>query len=200
MRDWPQRVKAKFQEAAFLDRDGTITIDSHFPHRIAELEFLPRSIQAIRVLAPLPIHIIVVSNQAGIALGLFRTVDMTAYNAELRRRIEASGGRIDAFYYCPHREPKHLEPGEKPCECAKPAPGMLLEAARDFHLDLKRSVMIGDKLSDVAAGWAAGCKTILVRTGKGGMENDELITATPDLVVTDLFDAVSDIHAVASLR
>jgi len=80
MRDWPDEVKAAYDRAVFVDRDGTIAIDTHFPHRVEELAFIPRSIEALRLLADLPIHIIVVSNQAGIALGLFGREDMSRYN------------------------------------------------------------------------------------------------------------------------
>lgn len=172
----------------FLDRDGTINTDTHFPHRIEGLEFLPDAIKGLRVLAGLPLHIIVVSNQAGIALGIFTHEEMSQFNAELRSRVEASGSRIDAFYFCPHLEPKHLKPGMIPCDCSKPAPGMLYEAARDFELDLSRSFLIGDKSSDIGAGEAAGCMTILLQTGKAGREEGAL-PVHPTHTAADLYEA-----------
>jgi D-glycero-D-manno-heptose 1,7-bisphosphate phosphatase len=197
MRDWPQRPRPKWRAAAFIDRDGTIAADTHFPHRVSELALLPRSLDAFVLLAPLPLHIIVVSNQAGIALGMFTRQQMSEYNAELRKQVESAGARIDAFYYCPHKEPKHLDPGEQPCPCAKPAPGMLLEAQNDFGLDLGSSFMIGDKRSDIAAGKAAGCSTVLVHTGKAGVDDGEGLTLDPDHSVADLFEAAR--HIVATL-
>src|SRR3990172_1261956 len=123
MREWPEIVRPKYQKAIFLDRDGTITEDTHYPHRVEELKFLPGALHALERAAVLPVHIIVVTNQAGIALGRFTVRDMVRYNEALRARLQEVGGRIDAFYYCPHKEPKDLEPGQQPCECAKPRPG-----------------------------------------------------------------------------
>lgn len=128
------------------------------------------------------------SNQAGIALGLFTREQMSQFNAELRSRVLAIGGRIDAFYYCPHLEPKDLKPGSVPCECSKPAPGMLLEAAADFDIDLASSFVVGDKSSDVAAGQAAGCVTILVRTGQAGREAGA-VPVQPTHRAADLYEA-----------
>ncbi len=172
----------------FLDRDGTINVDTHFPHRIGDLDFVPGAVEGLKQLAKLPLDVIVVSNQAGIALGLFTREQMSKFNSELRSRVEAFGARIDAFYYCPHLEPKHLGPGEVSCDCAKPAPGMLLEAARDFEIDLARSFLIGDKISDIAAGQTAGCLTILVRTGKAGSE-ERALRVQPVHVAKDLREA-----------
>jgi D-glycero-D-manno-heptose 1,7-bisphosphate phosphatase len=127
MRDWPKKVVPRYQHAIFLDRDGTINADL--------LENAPGAIEGIKMLSMLPLHIIVVSNQAGIALGVFTREQMSEFNAELRSRVESAGGRIDAFYFCPHHEPKHLSTGTPLCSCSKPRPGMLLEAAEDFGLD-----------------------------------------------------------------
>ncbi len=198
MRDWPPDVRPKYQRGVFLDRDGTITVDTHYPHRVDDLTFIPGSIQALKILSALPAHVIVVSNQAGIALGLFRREDMSSYNAEIRARVEHAGGRIDGFYFCPHREPKDLSPGEIPCSCAKPAPGMLLEAARDFGLDLSRSFMIGDKASDILAGKAAGCRSILVKTGKAGAGETDSGTVSPDLTADDLRAAALAVEGLVS--
>jgi D-glycero-D-manno-heptose 1,7-bisphosphate phosphatase len=144
------------------------------------LEFLPGALSALKALAALSVDIIVVSNQAGIALGMYTLDAMSAFNAELKRRAAKEGGRIDAFYYCPHLERKNLRHGEKPCLCSKPAPGMLLEAAVDFELDLSRSVFAGDKSSDVEAGIAAGCYTILIAPTRPGA------AVSPDYVVSNL--------------
>ena len=135
MRDWPEKPVPQYSYAVFLDRDGTINVDTHFPHEADLLEIAPGAIEGIRMLSMLPLHIIVVSNQAGIALGIFTREQMSEFNAELRSRVERAGGRIDAFYFCPHHEPKHLSSKTPLCSCSKPRPGMLLEAAEDFKLD-----------------------------------------------------------------
>ncbi len=174
MRDWPPKSEPRYEHAVFLDRDGTINVDTHFPHRVESLEFIPKAIEGLRVLSALPLHIIVVSNQAGIALNIFTVEQMSQFNTELRTRIEHAGARIDAFYFCPHLEAKHLSPEVSACACSKPSPGMLLEAAKDFQLDLSRSFLIGDKTSDIAAGERVGCVTILLKTGKAGREESAL--------------------------
>jgi D-glycero-D-manno-heptose 1,7-bisphosphate phosphatase len=192
MRDWPNRVIPRNRVAVFLDRDGTINVDTHYPYRVSELEFLPGALFALNALAVLPVDIIVVSNQAGIALGMYTLDAMAAFNAELRRRVVESGGRVDAFYYCPHLERKNLRHGERPCLCSKPAPGMLLEAAADFELDLSRSMFVGDKSSDVEAGIAAGCYTILIDAAlrTAGTSPDYVVPNLPAVVpiVDDLLE------------
>ncbi len=188
MRDWPPKTSSYHRRAVFLDRDGTINVDSHFPHRVDSLEFVPKAIDGLRLLATLPLDIISVSNQAGIALGIFTREQMSQFNAELRSRVGHAGGHIDAFYFCPHLETKHLPPGVPPCACSKPSPGMLLEAAQDFELDLSGSFLIGDKTSDIAAGASLGCVTILVKTGKEGKEEGALPVA-PKYFAENLYDA-----------
>jgi D-glycero-D-manno-heptose 1,7-bisphosphate phosphatase len=191
LRDWPiGEVRPRWRRAVFLDRDGTINRDTHFPHRKEELEFEKNALDGLKIIADLPLEIIVVANQAGIALGYFSRQQMSDFNATLRSRIEAAGARIDAFYYCPHLEPKHLKPGQILCECSKPAPGMLIEAAREFDIDCGRSFLIGDKSSDIAAGNAVGCITILVRTGKAGQEESAL-NVQPSHVAVDLGEAAA---------
>ena len=188
MRDWPPKPTPCYRRAVFLDRDGTVNVDSHFPYRADSLEFIPKAIDGLRLLAMLPLHIISVSNQAGIALGIFKRAQMSQFNSELRSRAEHAGGRIDAFYFCPHLESNHLPPGVSPCACSKPSPGMLLEAAKDFKLDLSRSFFIGDKTSDIAAGESVGCVTILVKTGKAGKEEGAL-SVEPKYFAENLYDA-----------
>ena len=188
MRDWPLKPIPHYRRALFLDRDGTINVDSHFPHRVELLKLIPKAVDGLSLLATLPLDTIVVSNQAGIALGYFTREQMSQFNVELRSRVEQAGGRIDAFYFCPHREPKHLLLGELPCACSKPLPGMLLEADQDFELDLSRSFLVGDKTSDIAAGKSVGCVTILVKTGKAGTEEGAL-PIEPEHFARNLYEA-----------
>lgn len=188
MRDWPPNPVIRYQRAIFLDRDGTINVDTHYPCRVDELSFLPGAMEGLTGLSALPLHIIVVSNQAGIALRRFTREEMSRFNAELRSRVERASGRIDAFYFCEHLELKDLSSGEQPCACSKPSPGMLLEAAGDFRLDLAESFVIGDKTSDIAAGEAVGCTTILVNTGKAGNEENALPVA-PTYSTENLLEA-----------
>jgi len=188
MRDQPINPFPNYHRAVFLDRDGTINVDTHYPHDYKLLELIPEAIDGMKILADLPLDIIVVSNQAGIALGIFTREEMSRFNTELRSRIEKAGGRIDAFYFCPHLEPKNLPSGVLSCNCSKPSPGMLLEAVEDFDIDLTRSFIIGDKTSDIVAGESVGCTGILVKTGKGGKEEGAMPVKTK-YFVDSLYDA-----------
>ena len=176
MRDWPSHPSPRFRRAVFLDRDGTINVDTHYPHLVEELSFVCQATQGLTLLSKLPLDIIVVSNQSGIALEIFSLSDMKSFNRELRMKVEESGGRVDAFYYCPHLEPKQISAENSACECSKPSPGMLLEAAKDFGLNLQESYLVGDKTSDIVAGASVGCETILVATGKAGKEEGAIET------------------------
>lgn len=189
MRDWPETVRPLYRRAVFLDRDGTINVDKHYTHRVEDLELIDGAASAIRALAALPVHLIVVTNQAGIALGRYEYEDMSRFNRALLGAIEDAGGRIDAFYYSPEKEAKDLSPGETQSPHSKPAPGMLLEAAADYDLDLPRSFLIGDKASDITAGQSARCFSLLVQTGKAGREAGADVV-TPDAEVPTIAEAV----------
>ncbi|HEX4953952.1 MAG TPA: HAD family hydrolase [Thermoanaerobaculia bacterium] len=171
---WSRVPDERFGRAIFLDRDGTINMDTHYPHRLEDLELVPGAATGLRKLAQLPALLIVVSNQSGIGLGRYTEQQMTQFNEELRRRIEAVGGRLDAFYFCPHLEPSGRYRKARGCSCCKPAPGLLLEAASDFGLDLGESFMVGDRVSDALAGQRAGARSLIVQTGKVGAEKGDL--------------------------
>ncbi len=199
MRDWPPHPLPIFPISVFLDRDGTINTDTYYPHKSDELEFVPGSLEALVILARLPIHIIVVSNQSGIAKGMYERADMSSFNRELRLRAKDAGGRIDAFYYCPHFEIADLNPGQTASDCSKPSPGMLLEASGEYGIDLTSSIMVGDKSTDIVAGRRAGCTTVLVKSGYGGME-EGAVPVKPDYVEPDLFSAVDIIASIFEER
>jgi D-glycero-D-manno-heptose 1,7-bisphosphate phosphatase len=188
MREWPDQVKPKYKRAIFLDRDGTINIDTDYPHKVEELLLIPRALDGIRLLSELEIHLIVISNQAGIPLGVFTSEEMSSFNEGIRRIVLEAGGRLDAFYYSPFLESKNLPPNVEPNPSSKPSPGMLLEASKDFCIDLAKSFVIGDKTSDILAGKRVNCTAILVLTGKAGKEDDAL-PVDPDYKVADLYSA-----------
>lgn len=188
MRDYPSQPKPSFKRAIFMDRDGTINVDTHYPHRAEDLELIPEAIEGIRILSKLPNQLIIITNQSGIALKLYEKADMTSFNQELVRQLESQQAHIDGIYYCPHHESINLDYDASFCTCSKPQPGLLLEAAADFQIDLANSFMIGDKTSDILAGKNAGCITILVRTGKAGLE-EGAVDVTPDHTVDNLLEA-----------
>ncbi len=175
--------------AVFLDRDGTINVEVNYLHRPADLELIPGAPEAIARLNAAGLLVIVVTNQAGIARGYYTEANMRALHAYLNECLMAHHAHIDAFYYCPHH-PEFTEP----CACRKPAPGMLLMAAADHGIDLECSWLIGDTAGDMGAGYAAGCRTILVRTGYGAeLESawrHRMSGVGPEVVVDALPDAV----------
>ncbi|GAB4434876.1 MAG: D-glycero-beta-D-manno-heptose 1,7-bisphosphate 7-phosphatase [Anaerolineae bacterium] len=147
--------------AVFLDRDGVINANrDDYVKTWDEVEILPGALEALARLAQTGYRVVLTSNQSPIGRALVTTEAVEAIHARLRARIEAAGGRLDAIYFCPHRP-------EDGCPCRKPAPGMLLQAARDLDLSLADSYMVGDALSDVEAGQRAGATAILVLSGRG---------------------------------
>jgi D-glycero-D-manno-heptose 1,7-bisphosphate phosphatase len=150
-----------------LDRDGTINHDSE-DYIKSPIEWRPikGSLEAIARLTQAGYRVVVATNQSGIARGLFTTRTLFAIHDTLQRALGQMGGRIDAFFFCPHA-------GESGCECRKPRPGMLLEVARRFNVSLEDTYYVGDSRKDVEAALAAGARPVLVLTGKGRKTRDE---------------------------
>jgi histidinol-phosphate phosphatase family protein len=171
--------------AVFLDRDGVINqkaFGNGYVTTWEDMHLLAGVTEAIRLLNRAGFLVIVVSNQRCVAKGLLKVCDLEAMHEMMLRRLASEGATIDAIYFCPHE-------CEPPCGCRKPAPGMLLEAAQDFQIDLGSSWMIGDSPIDVAAGRKAGCKTARIL-------NNEETTACADLVGRSLPELVEQIlHA-----
>jgi D-glycero-D-manno-heptose 1,7-bisphosphate phosphatase len=144
-----------------LDRDGTINYDSdHYIKSLEEWRPIKGSLEAIARLTQAGYRIVVATNQSGIARGLFSTRTLFDIHDGLQRAAVQAGGRIDAFFFCPHK-------ADDACQCRKPQPGMLLEVARRFNIALGDTYMVGDALRDVQAAAAAGARPVLVLTGKG---------------------------------
>ncbi len=180
-------------KAVFLDRDGVITKEPpYYAHKIDQLELIPNSAEAIRLLNESGFKVIVVSNQAGVARGYYQEKDIKIYNNEMKRQLEEKGARIDAIYYCPHHPGAAIEKYKIDCECRKPKPGMLTQAKKILYLNLKHSFLVGDKMSDIEAGYRAGCKTILVLTGQGNGELKKIseMDTKPTYISKDLFASI----------
>ena len=150
-----------------LDRDGTINHDSE-EHIKSPEEWRPikGSLEGIARLTQAGYRIVVATNQSGIARGLFDTRTLLTIHEKLLRALTLVGGRIDAFFFCPHA-------ADAGCQCRKPQPGMLLEVARRFNVSLDDTYMVGDALRDLEAAAAAGARPVLVLTGKGTKTRDE---------------------------
>jgi D-glycero-D-manno-heptose 1,7-bisphosphate phosphatase len=175
--------------AVFLDRDGTINVDKGHATDVDAIELLPGATRAIQMLNEADMLVVVVTNQSIVARGLATEEDVRAMNDRLRHYLAEEMAYIDAFYYCPH----HPAFGE-PCDCRKPAPGMLLQAAEEHDLDLSRSFMVGDWWADIGAGIAAGTRTVLITgTGEDLQKNLEELASRgwePDARVNDIREAV----------
>ena len=144
-----------------LDRDGTINVDSEqHVKSIEEFHPIKGSLEAIARLTQADYRVVVATNQSGIARGLLDTHTLFAIHDTLVRALAQVGGRIDAFFFCPHK-------AEDNCACRKPQPGMLLEVARRFNVSLDETYMVGDAQRDLEAAAAAGARPVLVLTGKG---------------------------------
>lgn len=177
--------------AAFLDRDGTLNEEAGYVDRLERLVLYPFAIDAIRLLRRAGYLVVVVTNQAGVALGLYGEdfVEQTArYLAEQARLGDT---RIDGHYYCPHSPDAVVEAYRTECDCRKPRPGMAIRAAADLNIDLKRSVVIGDRWRDLAVARAVGARGILVKTGYGATEAQQPPPGlSADAVCENLIDAV----------
>ncbi len=149
--------------AVFLDRDGVINIEKGYLHRIEDFEFIPGVPEAVRLLNDAGFLVVVVTNQSGVARGYYTMEEVNLLHRHIDEALAAFGARVDAWRVCPHH-PEH----SSPCSCRKPLPGLLEQAAAELGIDLRGSYMIGDKVSDVEAGMAAGCRSFLVGTGYGG--------------------------------
>ncbi|MBT9497312.1 MAG: D-glycero-beta-D-manno-heptose 1,7-bisphosphate 7-phosphatase [Zoogloea oleivorans] len=144
-----------------LDRDGVINLDSdQFIKSPDEWKPIPGSLEAIARLNEANWRVVVASNQSGVGRGLFDMDTLNAINEKMVKAIGHVGGRLDAIFFCPHA-------ADSPCECRKPKPGMFLQIAERFNVDLDGMPVVGDSLRDLQAGVAVGCKPYLVLTGKG---------------------------------
>jgi D-glycero-D-manno-heptose 1,7-bisphosphate phosphatase len=192
------KITSAKPKAAFIDRDGVINEERNYVHRIEDFVLLPGVIEGLALLRRSGYRLVVVTNQAGIARGYYGPAELERLHAHLAGLLSAHGLQLDAIYHCPHHPQGSVPALAVECECRKPAPGMLLQAARELDLDLPSSVLIGDKLSDVQAGRAAGVgRTVIVESGHalesearsqadftaaGLLEAARLLTATDNCV------------------
>ena len=166
------RKRQREKKALFLDRDGVINIDTGYTHRVEDLVLLEGIAELIRFFSEEGYLIVVVTNQSGIARGLYSIADMHAFNAEISKRLALRGCFIDGIYFCPHIKNGVVPEFSVPCNCRKPRPGMLLTAAEDLGIDLAESVIVGDRVSDMLAGKAAGLKIgYLIDTNSSDLRN-----------------------------
>jgi D-glycero-D-manno-heptose 1,7-bisphosphate phosphatase len=187
-------------KAVFLDRDGVINelvyhqeqevIDS--PFTVNQFKLMPGVPEALKLLKQAGYLAVVVSNQPGIAKGHMTGETLETINLKMRFILKNAGAQLDGEYYCLHHPEAVVEQYKVKCDCRKPEPGLILKAAREMDIDLPRSWLIGDNLSDIQAGKNAGCRTILL--GKLKCEvchSMDLRNIQPDKICDNLSDAVS---------
>lgn len=163
----------------FLDRDGTVVKDTHYLHKVEDLEFLPGAIDGLREMQwRLDAEFIIITNQAGIAKKLYTEEDFHIFNNEMIHQLKNAGVLIAQTYYCPHHPDITGE-----CECRKPKPSMVHRAVIDFGLDPRQAIFIGDKDCDIELGQQFCAKTILVANSQYEVK------ATPSVRVMNLVEA-----------
>ncbi|HEX7975060.1 MAG TPA: HAD family hydrolase [Anaerolineales bacterium] len=179
--------------AIFLDRDGVIIENRpNYVRSWDEVEIFPQALAALAGVSHSPYKIVIITNQAGVGRGLIPIQVVEDINRRLVEAIENAGGRVDGVFVCPHKP-------EDGCECRKPRPGLLRQAAQALSLDISQSILIGDNLSDIQAGLAIGVRQVaLVRTGLGAQQLHSPLFATlpPFPVYNTLADALANLISV----
>jgi D,D-heptose 1,7-bisphosphate phosphatase len=189
--------------AVFLDRDGTINEEVGYLDDLAKIKIIPTAFEAIRLINAIGMKTVVITNQAGVARGLFSEEFVNTTHEFLRDILRGENAFIDGFYYCPHHPTEGVGRYRQVCDCRKPAAGMLLRAADDLNIDLPRSFIVGDRYNDMEAGRSVGAKCVLVKTGFGQslLQDDGPDRPTdknqPDFVAADILDAVKWILKVS---
>jgi D-glycero-D-manno-heptose 1,7-bisphosphate phosphatase len=174
--------------AVFVDRDGTVIEELGYLSDPDKVKLVPGAARSLSKLNQRGIPVVIISNQAGVARGMFTMEDLERVSERVMQLLVAGGAFVDAAYYCPHHPDFDRE-----CDCRKPGPGLLRKASLELGISLKQSFMIGDRLTDMQAGKAAGTSTIFVLTGYGtkdlGEHEAQLVDAA-DRICDDLAQAV----------
>ena len=186
----------KKNSAIFLDRDGTINDEVGYLDSADKLRIIPAAFKAVRLINSSGMKAVVITNQAGVAKGLFTEEFVREINEQIQSALLAQGALIDRFYFCPHHPTEGIDPYRLICNCRKPEPGLLLQAAVDLNIDLARSYFIGDRLRDVETAHRVCAKGVLVMTGygqdlmqKSGPDQANELNQ-PDYIAQDILEAV----------
>jgi D-glycero-D-manno-heptose 1,7-bisphosphate phosphatase len=185
--------------AIFLDRDGTLSHEVGYVNHLSRFRLLPYAVEAVRAINRSGRLAVVVTNQAGVARGYFPEALIQEVHAHLRAVMEGGGARLDGIYVCPHHPTAGEPPYRQDCECRKPRPGLVRQAAAELGADLARSWVIGDRHADLELAWAAGTRAALVKTGYGRGElawHQASWARPPDLVAEHVLEAVERILAL----
>lgn len=183
----------QMNKAVFIDKDGTLIRDIPYNIKPGLIELAADAAPALRLLQEQGYLLIVISNQSGVARGYFTEEALTPVSDFIGETLAKEGITISGFYYCPHYAGGTVEEYSFQCDCRKPKPGLILQATDDFSIDVSLSWMIGDNVSDVEAGGAAGCRTILLKS------NDSVLpelteSQRPDYTAHNLLEAANIIQ------
>ncbi len=172
-------------KACFLDRDGTISDDTMYPHKVEDFRLLPGVVEGLKKLSKNYIFIII-TNQSGIGRGIFKEEDMHKFNEKLINELKKENIEIKKVYYCPHA-PEEL------CKCRKPHTKYVREAEKEFNIDIKNSWVIGDHPHDVEMGIKNGCKSVYLLTGHGSAHFKDLESNSikPDFIANNFLEAAN---------
>lgn len=177
------------KRAVFLDRDGVLNVDNGYVSQVDDFEFIEGVIEACKKLKEKGFLLVVITNQSGIARGYFSEEQFHTLTEWMDWSLADRGVDLDGIYYCPHHAQKGEGEYKIECDCRKPKPGMLTSAIEELNIDVSRSILVGDKESDIQAGISAGVETnYLVRTGKD-------ITEQGKLLATAVLDDLSAVEA-----
>ena len=181
--------------AVFLDKDGTLMEDIPYNSDPGKFVFATGVPEGLRLLSRAGFRLLIISNQSGVARGIFPLEALDPMREKLREMFESEGLVLDGVYWCPHHpEGNHPKWGVE-CDCRKPEPGMLLRAAKECNIDLAKSWMIGDRDSDVGAARNAGCHGALLATSP-----QDFMAIRPDLVATNFFDIAASLVAQSGIQ
>ncbi len=165
------------KKAFFLDRDGVINVEVDYLHKPEDVVLCRGAADAIRKIHAAGYLAVVVSNQSGVARGMFTLREVKSVEEKILELLGDASARPDAFYYCPHHKDGTVSGLAVECDCRKPKPGLLLKAIRDLGIDPSASFLVGDQLSDLRAGEEAGCKAVvMVATGHGSKNLEKALT------------------------
>ena len=178
--------------AVFLDRDGTLIDDPDYLDHLDQIAIYPWTADALRLLRRAGFALVVVTNQSGVGRGLFPETFVGEVHARLAAELASGGASIDAWYHCPHYAASTDPRYGLACDCRKPKPGLIHRAAADLDLDLSRSVVVGDRWSDVGLARAVGAAAIMVETGAGARQARRPVDGLrADVVLPSLAEAAS---------
>lgn len=182
--------------AVFLDRDGTINEEVGYLDCLDKLKIIPAAYEAIKLINESGMKAVAISNQSGVARGFFTEEFVIALNKTIQLALNERSAHIDGFYYCPHHPTDGNGIYRQKCNCRKPAPGMLMQAAEELDIDLAHSYFVGDRFIDMETAKKVGAKGVLVMTGYGEdlLQNGGPDRATPenkpDFIAADILEAV----------